>query len=415
MPKDVEARIRALPGNTLCADCDNMNPQWASVSYGTLHCLECSGHHRSLGVHLSFVRSVAMDSWTERQVQAMHKSGGNNKLIEYFQSRGIEKTMQISVKYNTKQAAYFKERLTRWLDGKTEPPPDPGTYDPTTGVSSAQGAEPLPGESTEAYNARQAKLREDARERLRAKFGGSGMGSMGGIGSEPDPGDDDGFFGKLGSAVGSVAGGAIGSLKQKVADGDVMDSLKRNVSLQDDSGARKGLSWVSGAVGGLVGKASEKLGDMGVVAPPSKTGISDDDFFSSFSHLQKPGSTIAQDSIAGGNSGGQTNGRSPSQKKSSFFDDDGGWGQDADSSAPRSPVAEDMGRSKSAPESMDMGRSKSAGYNAASAPEAPLPLDQSPSKVATPKTPAASAPSPAAKKKPAKLETSDDFFGEFGL
>ena len=33
------------------------------------------------------------------------------------------------------------------------------------------GAEPLPGETTEEYNARQARLREEARERMRAKFG----------------------------------------------------------------------------------------------------------------------------------------------------------------------------------------------------------------------------------------------------
>lgn len=51
-----------------CVDCLQPRPQWASVSYGVFMCLECSGVHRSLGVHLSFVRSVQMDSWTAKQL-----------------------------------------------------------------------------------------------------------------------------------------------------------------------------------------------------------------------------------------------------------------------------------------------------------------------------------------------------------
>ncbi|XP_071998751.1 arf-GAP with coiled-coil, ANK repeat and PH domain-containing protein 2 isoform X2 [Engystomops pustulosus] len=70
-------RVLCIPGNTKCCDCGLADPRWASINLGITLCIECSGIHRSLGVHFSKVRSLTLDTWEPELLKLMCELGND--------------------------------------------------------------------------------------------------------------------------------------------------------------------------------------------------------------------------------------------------------------------------------------------------------------------------------------------------
>ncbi|XP_017980519.1 PREDICTED: probable ADP-ribosylation factor GTPase-activating protein AGD5 [Theobroma cacao] len=109
-----------LPENRECADCKSKGPRWASVNLGIFICMQCSGIHRSLGVHISKVRSATLDTWLPEQV-AFIQSMGNEKANSYWEAELPPNYDRVGIE-NFIRAKYEEKR---WVprDGKSQSPP----------------------------------------------------------------------------------------------------------------------------------------------------------------------------------------------------------------------------------------------------------------------------------------------------
>uniref|UniRef100_A0A0K8S2P1 Arf-GAP with coiled-coil, ANK repeat and PH domain-containing protein n=1 Tax=Crotalus horridus TaxID=35024 RepID=A0A0K8S2P1_CROHD len=117
-------RVQAIAGNEMCCDCGLADPRWASINLGITLCIECSGIHRSLGVHFSKVRSLTLDSWEPELLKLMCELGNNviNRVYEANREKmGAKKPHPGSQRQEKEE--YIR---AKYVDRRFVSPADPG-------------------------------------------------------------------------------------------------------------------------------------------------------------------------------------------------------------------------------------------------------------------------------------------------
>ncbi|XP_045706720.1 arf-GAP with coiled-coil, ANK repeat and PH domain-containing protein 2 isoform X3 [Phyllostomus hastatus] len=120
-------RVQCIPGNASCCDCGLADPRWASINLGITLCIECSGIHRSLGVHFSKVRSLTLDTWEPELLKLMCELGNDviNRVYEAkVEKMGIKKPQpgQRQEKEAYIKAKYVEKKFVDKYSASSSPP-----------------------------------------------------------------------------------------------------------------------------------------------------------------------------------------------------------------------------------------------------------------------------------------------------
>lgn len=99
-------------GNTWCADCGSSSKvEWVSINLGIILCIECSGIHRSLGTHISKIRSLTLDvhSFSNDIVEILLQIG--NRVSNMIWEATLDQSLKPS-------AASTREQRLKFITGK---------------------------------------------------------------------------------------------------------------------------------------------------------------------------------------------------------------------------------------------------------------------------------------------------------
>uniref|UniRef100_A0A6G5A9W8 Putative gtpase-activating protein n=1 Tax=Rhipicephalus microplus TaxID=6941 RepID=A0A6G5A9W8_RHIMP len=131
--KHIQDKCQAILGqllreedNKYCVDCDAKGPRWASWNLGMFLCIRCAGIHRNLGVHISRVKSVNLDTWTPEQVACLQQMGNSKgravyeaNLPDNFRRPQTDSSLEAFIRSKYEQKKYIAKE---WVPPPMPPP-----------------------------------------------------------------------------------------------------------------------------------------------------------------------------------------------------------------------------------------------------------------------------------------------------
>ncbi|XP_020711402.1 arfGAP with SH3 domain, ANK repeat and PH domain-containing protein isoform X2 [Athalia rosae] len=107
--------VTRLPGNDHCCDCSSQNDAtWLSTNFGIIVCIECSGIHRDLGVHISRIQSLTLDNVATAQLLLARRMTNQsfNEVMEATLHLDLKPTPTSSMeeRYEFIRAKYVEKR-----------------------------------------------------------------------------------------------------------------------------------------------------------------------------------------------------------------------------------------------------------------------------------------------------------------
>jgi Putative GTPase activating protein for Arf len=144
---DYQSRLNNIlskSGNKCCADCSGRNPRWASISLGVFVCIRCCGIHRSLGTHISKMKSTTLDKWTPQMLAIFEAI--DNEIANTYWEANMPKNYNKPLENSTSHAVemFLREKYDRKSWKSSGPDPVTMALQPKTAVKEVKKEEKRP-------------------------------------------------------------------------------------------------------------------------------------------------------------------------------------------------------------------------------------------------------------------------------